>query len=58
MNGIGGNAFAIVWDGEGLHGMNSSGRAPDGWASKRFAGMDRMPAKGWDRVAMPGVVVG
>ncbi len=58
MNGIGGDAFAIVWDGKGLHGMNSSGRAPAAWESKRFAGLDRMPAKGWDSVTTPGVVAG
>ena len=26
-NGIGSDAFAIVWDGERLHGLNGSGRA-------------------------------
>ncbi len=27
-NGIGGDAFALVWDGAQLHGLNGSGRAP------------------------------
>jgi gamma-glutamyltranspeptidase/glutathione hydrolase len=27
-NGLGGDAFAIVWDGSQLHGLNGSGRAP------------------------------
>src|SRR5690606_12178597 len=27
-NGIGGDAFALVWDGRRLHGLNASGRAP------------------------------
>jgi gamma-glutamyltranspeptidase/glutathione hydrolase len=27
-NDIGGDLFAIVWDGSGLHGLNASGRAP------------------------------
>jgi gamma-glutamyltranspeptidase/glutathione hydrolase len=27
-NGIGGDLFAIVWDGERLHGLNASGRSP------------------------------
>ena len=27
-NGIGGDAFAIVWDGDRLHGLNGSGRSP------------------------------
>lgn len=28
MNGIGGDLFAIIWDGRQLHGLNASGRAP------------------------------
>ena len=27
-NGLGSDAFAIVWDGAGLHGLNASGRSP------------------------------
>src|SRR5919205_3114330 len=27
-NGIGSDAFALVWDGAQLHGLNGSGRAP------------------------------
>src|ERR1700689_561220 len=27
-NGIGSDAFAIVWDGRQLHGLNASGRSP------------------------------
>src|ERR1700738_1053805 len=27
-NGIGSDAFAIVWDGQKLHGLNASGRSP------------------------------
>jgi len=27
-NGLGGDAFALVWDGERLHGLNGSGRSP------------------------------
>ncbi|EUA11452.1 gamma-glutamyltranspeptidase family protein [Mycobacterium kansasii 732] len=30
-NGIGSDAFAIVWDGGQLHGLNASGRSPAGW---------------------------
>lgn len=26
MNGIGGDAFAIIWDGKKMHGLNASGR--------------------------------
>src|SRR3954447_21141519 len=32
MNGIGGDLFALVWDGTGLHGLNASGRAPQAWS--------------------------
>lgn len=28
MNGIGSDAFAILWDGKQMHGLNASGRAP------------------------------
>ena len=31
MNGIGGDAFALVWDGERMHGLNASGRSPRRW---------------------------
>ncbi|NLE95067.1 MAG: gamma-glutamyltransferase, partial [Dehalococcoidia bacterium] len=31
MNGVGGDAFALVWDGHMLHGLNASGRAPKAW---------------------------
>lgn len=58
MNGIGGDAFAIVWDGQKLHGMNSSGRAPSAWQSQRFATSAAMPPNGWDTVTTPGVVAG
>jgi gamma-glutamyltranspeptidase / glutathione hydrolase len=56
MNGIGGDAFAIVAAGGELHGLNASGRAPAGWTADRFAGRDAMPATGWDSVSVPGAV--
>jgi len=56
MNGIGGDAFALVWDGERLHGLNASGRAPAAWTPERFAGQQKMPLIGWDSVTVPGVV--
>jgi gamma-glutamyltranspeptidase/glutathione hydrolase len=36
--GLGSNAFAIVWDGNELHGRNASGRSPAAWNLKRFSG--------------------
>lgn len=56
MNGIGSDAFAIVWDGNELHGLNGSGRAPKAWNLQRFAGRDAMPITGWDCVTVPGAV--
>src|SRR5258707_5826507 len=32
MNGVGGDLFALVWDGERLHGLNASCRAPAAWS--------------------------
>lgn len=55
-NGIGSDAFAILWDGERLEGLNASGRAPAAWTRERFAGQDAMPRLGWDAVTVPGAV--
>jgi gamma-glutamyltranspeptidase/glutathione hydrolase len=55
-NGIGSDAFAIVWDGRELHGLNASGRSPAAWSPERFRGMKSMPARGWDSVTVPGAV--
>src|SRR4051795_8551111 len=30
-NGLGSDAFALVWDGSKLHGLNASGVAPAAW---------------------------
>src|SRR3954467_6570536 len=56
MNGIGSDAFALIWDGQTLHGLNASGRAPRAWRPERFAARERMPMEGWDSVTVPGVV--
>lgn len=55
-NGIGSDAFAILWDGQALHGLNASGRSPAGWTVDRFAGLDEMPYRGWESVTVPGAV--
>jgi len=55
-NGIGSDAFAILWDGSRLHGLNASGRSPEGWTLDRFKGKATMPTKGWDAVTVPGAV--
>lgn len=58
MNGIGGDAFAIIHDGKKLHGLNASGRAPKAWHRSRFDGQEKMPEIGWDSVTVPGGVAG
>ena len=35
-NGIGSDAFAIVWDGRQLHGLNASGRSPHATKAARI----------------------
>jgi gamma-glutamyltranspeptidase / glutathione hydrolase len=54
-NGIGSDAFAIVWDGERLHGLNASGRSPAAWTPEYFHG-GPVPARGWNSVTVPGAV--
>jgi gamma-glutamyltranspeptidase/glutathione hydrolase len=62
MNGIGGDLFAIVFDGKtkSLHGLNASGRAGSGATPAAFAalGLKEMPARGPLPVTVPGVVDG
>jgi gamma-glutamyltranspeptidase / glutathione hydrolase len=54
--GVGSDAFAIVWDGSELHGLNASGRSPAAWTPERFAGLAAMPDRGWESVTVPGAV--
>ncbi|WP_274365472.1 gamma-glutamyltransferase family protein [Paenibacillus thermotolerans] len=55
-NGIGGDAFALVWTGGKLHGLNASGPAPQSLTidAVRAAGFDAMPTHGWLPVTVPG----
>jgi len=55
-NGIGSDAFCILWDGKQLHGLNANGRSPAAWSLERFKGHAMMPARGWDSVTVPGAV--
>ncbi|MEP9379083.1 gamma-glutamyltransferase family protein [Aquabacter sp. CN5-332] len=55
-NGLGSDAFCILWDGQELHGLNASGRSPAAWTPERFAGRKAMPLRGWDAVTVPGAV--
>ena len=59
-NGLGSDAFGIIWDGNALHGLNASGRAPQSWTPEYFsrkAGTQPAPPKrGFDSVSVPGAV--
>ena len=55
-NGIGSDAFAIVWDGNKLHGLNASGRSPAAWTPEFFKDHKTMPQRGWNSVSVPGCV--
>ncbi len=60
-NGLGSDAFCILWDGTELHGLNASGRAPAAWTPAYFrdrygAGAATPPCRGWDSVTVPGAV--
>lgn len=58
MNGLGGDGFALIWDGKKLHGMNASGRAPAAWTPEYFSGKTAMDLIGWNTVTVPGMVSG
>jgi gamma-glutamyltranspeptidase/glutathione hydrolase len=55
-NGIGGDAFALVWHGGKLHGLNASGPAPQGMSQQQMTaqGMKTMPLYGPQAVTVPG----
>ena len=55
-NGVGSDAFAMVWHEGELTGLNASGRAPATWQPARFADRTAMPTLGWDTVTVPGAV--
>jgi gamma-glutamyltranspeptidase/glutathione hydrolase len=55
-NGLGSDAFCILWDGSELHGLNASGGAPAGWTPERFRGAEAVPYRGWESVTVPGAI--
>ncbi|MDP2005011.1 MAG: gamma-glutamyltransferase family protein [Rubrivivax sp.] len=60
-NGLGSDAFCILWDGKKLHGLNASGCAPAAWTPEYFkakygADTKTPPKRGWDSVTVPGAV--
>ena len=56
-NGIGGDAFAIVWMNGELHGLNASGPAPKSISTQKVKeqGHETMPTFGWIPVTIPGL---
>ena len=56
-SGIGGDAFALVWTGGELKGLNSSGPAPELTNPDELRGKygDKMPERGWETVDVPGI---
>src|SRR5438094_7724434 len=55
-NGIGSDAYAILWDGKQLHGLNASGRSPAAWTLDYFGGQKAVPTRGWNTATVPGAV--
>ena len=60
-NGLGSDAFCILWDGQRLHGLNASGPAPAAWTPAYFqrkygGGASTPPRRGIDSVTVPGAV--
>jgi gamma-glutamyltranspeptidase/glutathione hydrolase len=57
-NGIGSDAFAIVWSGGKLHGLNASGTAPLAVSIEKiredYGAVEKMPLLGWAPVMVPG----
>ena len=59
-NGIGSDCFAIVHDGEMLHGLNASGWSPRALTAEalRDSGHREIPRCGWEAVTVPGAPAG
>lgn len=55
-NGIGSDAFALVWVKGELHGLNASGPAPQSISIEKLKeqGIEEMPKFGWTPVTVPG----
>ena len=55
-NGIGGDAFAIVWTNGKLHGLNASGKSPQSISIEKVKalGHDKMPTMGLTPITVPG----
>ncbi len=54
-NGLGSDAFALVWDGK-LHGLNASGKSPQALSPEMWANRLTIPLHGWLSTTVPGAV--
>ena len=59
-NGLGSDSFTQVWMDGKLYGLNASGYSPKSLTAEavRALGYDKMPARGWIPVMVPGAVAG
>lgn len=55
-NGLGSDAFAILWDGNSLVGLNASGRSPQALSPDALAEKGAIGPLGWETVTVPGAV--
>lgn len=55
-NGMGSDAFALVWTGDKLHGLNASGPSPASISidALKKRGLSEIPIYGWAPVTVPG----
>ncbi|MFA7067518.1 MAG: gamma-glutamyltransferase family protein [Acidaminococcaceae bacterium] len=56
-NGLGSDAFALVWVKNKLYGLNGSGYAPENLTAEKLSAKgitDEMPDRGWESVTVPG----
>lgn len=57
-NGLGSDAFALVWDGSDLKGLNASGKSPSILDTSLIFGQPALPELGWLPVTVPGAISG
>lgn len=57
-NGLGSDAFALVWDGQQVHGLNGSGRWPQAADLSAITpdAHGAFPSRGWQPVTVPGAI--
>ncbi|MBC7380937.1 MAG: gamma-glutamyltransferase family protein [Burkholderiaceae bacterium] len=59
-NGLGSDAFCILWDGKELHGLNASGPSPKAWTPEYFkrkhGDASAPPKRGLDSATVPGAI--